>query len=94
LDGVFAYYRIHETNTYKNLEFMLNSLLKSWGKYSEHPRWLDMHDRLLISTFLKAAERDKALALKLIPKIRLRSYNSKVLRGLIRMGFVWNKNDL
>ena len=89
LEDVFAYYRVHDTNTYKNLEFMLDAQLRSWGKYSDHSGWTEMRNRLLISTFLKAAKRDKMLAIKLISKIQLRAYNAKVFRGLIRLGLSW-----
>jgi len=89
LEGEFCYYRVHDTNTYKNLEFMLDSLLKSWGKYSEHPGWPEMRNRFLISTFLKAATRNKKLAVKLIPRIPIAAYNSKVIRGFLRLGSRW-----
>ena len=89
LEGVFAHYRVHDTNTYKNLEFMLDALLNTWKKYENHPGWPEMRNRFLISTFLKASTKDKLFAIKLLPEIPLAAYNSKVLRGLIRLGAVW-----
>lgn len=89
LEEIFAYYRVHESNTYKNLEFMLDSQLQSWGKYNEHPGWPEIRDRFLISTFLKASKSNKKLAIKIIPQIHFSSYNLKVLRGLVRLGVVW-----
>ena len=89
MEGDFCYYRVHETNTYKNLEFMLDSLLRSWGKYSDHPGWPEMRIRFIISTFLKATDRDKKLAMKLISKIPIKEYNAKVIRGVFRLGSRW-----
>ncbi len=89
LDDVFSYYRVHENNTYKNLEFMLACLLESWGKYSDQPAWDEVRNKFIISTFLKAAKNNKKLAIKLIPKISVTAYDMKVLRGLMRLGFSW-----
>ncbi len=89
LEEDFAYYRVHESNTYKNLEFMLSCLLESWGKYSDHPAWGEVRNKFIISTFLKASKNNKKLAMKLIPKISITAYDMKVLRGLVRLGFSW-----
>lgn len=89
LEREFCYYRVHEANTYRNLEFMLDSLLASWSKYSDHPAWPEMRNRFIISTFLKATERNKTLAIKLVPRIPVKAYNMKVIRGMLRLASRW-----
>lgn len=80
-----ARYRKHETNTYKNLDFMTSSILKIYGEYANHPRYDDVCARLLNSMFLKCANRDRRKALSFLRQIPLRKWNSKTLRGLLRL---------
>jgi len=87
INDVYAYYRKHENNTYKQVEFMHNCLLQSYDKYSSHPNHEAMKQKIIFSTILKASKRNKKLAWKLIKNIPLRQYNSKVARALLRLLF-------
>lgn len=81
---VMARYRKHATNTYKNLRFMAESLLRTYADYADHPDYARVRRRLLASLFVKAADRDKALARDLLKQLPLRHWNGKVVRGVMR----------
>ncbi len=84
---LMARYRKHPTNTYKNLRFMADSLLRTYREYADHPAYEDVRCRLLNSLFVKAADRDKGLARDLLAQLPLRSWNAKTMRGLWRYVF-------
>lgn len=85
LNQVFARYRKHDTNSYKNMRFMVDSVLQTYARFSDHPRHLEVHNRFLNSMFLKSANRDKRLARELLAQIPLKAWNKKTLRGLVRL---------
>jgi len=85
LQDVFGYYRKHETNTYKQIDFMLQSLLASYSKYSDHPEYATMVQRIKISALLKAAKRNKPLAKKILQELPLSAYNMRVIRAWGRL---------
>lgn len=87
IDALMAHYRKHPTNTYKNLRFMAESLLRTYQDYAEHPAYEAVRRRLLNSLFVKAADRDKVLARELLAQLPLRGWNGKTLRGLWRYAF-------
>jgi alpha-1,3-rhamnosyltransferase len=85
LDEVLALYRKHETNTYKNLPFMVENVLKTYERFSDHPAYQQVRARFLDSMFLKAANRNKALARALLRDIPIQAWTRKTLRGLVRL---------
>ncbi len=85
LGVTLARYRKHETNTYKNLGFMTASILRIYEEYAGHPRYEEVRARFLNSMFLKCANRDRKMAWALLKQIPLQNWNSKTLRGLIRL---------
>lgn len=87
LPVLMARYRMHPTNTYKNLRFMAESLLRTYEDYADHPAYAEVRWRTLNSLFVKAAVRDKALARELIAQLPIRAWNAKTLRGLWRYAF-------
>lgn len=84
MPSVMARYRMHPGNTYKNLRFMAENLLRTYAAYAWHPRYEEVRARLLNSLFVKAADRDRALARELLAQLPLRAWNAKTLRGLWR----------
>lgn len=84
---LMAQYRKHPTNTYKNLRFMADSLLRTYADYADHPAYAQVRNRLINSLFVKAADRDKALARELLGKLPLSGWNGKTVRGLLRYAF-------
>lgn len=84
LPDVLADYRKHESNTYKHLSFMVENMLKTYSLFEQHPEYERVRMKYLISMFLKASSRDKALARQLFKEIPLSSWNAKVVRGMAR----------
>ena len=82
LESVLIYYRKHPSNTYKNYEYMVSNLLKTYAPYHDHPQYETVVNRMLIGNFVAAAKRDKSVALNILKRIHPRNYSFKVLRGL------------
>lgn len=89
---VLARYRKHATNTYKNHTFMIQSVLDTYDRFSDHPEYVLVKYKFLNSMFLKTANRDKNLARKLIKDIPFKYWNKKTWRGLFRLYFYSSKN--
>ena len=87
LGEVLARYRKHSTNSYKNHKFMIDSILRIYQQYQDHPQYLWVKMRFLNSMFLKCANRDRRLARELLAQIPLKYWNKKTWRGLVRLYF-------
>ena len=85
LNEVIARYRKHDTNSYKNIRFMVDSILYTYSRFSDHPRYEEVRNQFLNSMFLKSANRDKQLARELLAQLPLKAWNKKTLRGLARL---------
>lgn len=85
LPDVLAQYRVHPTNTYKNYRFMTDNVLKTYAQFSDHPAYLEVCARYKNSMLLKCARSDKELAWDLLRSIPAQHWNSKTLRGLLRL---------
>lgn len=85
LSDVLALYRVHPTNTYKNYPFMIDNVLRSYARFSDHPAYERVCRNFRNSMFLKAARGQKALAWQLLRQMPLRSWDRKTLRGLMRL---------
>lgn len=86
MEEVLAQYRMHSTNTYKNYAFMVDSMLATLGKFSDHPRYHEARNRYLNSMFLKVAKRDPVLGRRIIKMLPLSAWNTKTIKGLFRLG--------
>lgn len=87
LGEVLAKYRKHATNTSKNHSFMIDCILRTYAKFSDHPDYDQVRYRFLNSMFLKCANRDHSLARELLAQIPLRHWSKKTWRGLGRLYF-------
>ena len=87
LEDVLAKYRVHDSNTYKNYQFMIDNVLKTYAKYQDHPAYSKVRLRFINSMALKCARNDKALTRQLLKQLPLRSWNSKTLRAIFRLFF-------
>lgn len=85
LDVVMARYRQHASNTYKNHRYMIQNILKTYAKFSEHPAYDAVRYNFLNSMFLKTADRDRPLAREILKQIPLKFWGRKTLRGLVRL---------
>lgn len=84
LPDVLAYYRVHATNTYKNHRLMVDSVLKTYAHFSDHPSYENVCHRFRRSMLLKCAREDRALALELLKDLPVRYWNLKVVKAMLR----------
>jgi alpha-1,3-rhamnosyltransferase len=87
LGAVLARYRKHPTNTYKNIRFMTESILRIYADYADHPAYEQARRRFINSMLVKASRRDRALARELIAQLPLRAWNRRTLASLLRYPF-------
>lgn len=92
LNDIFAYYREHRTNSYKNYQFMTESLMQTYENYRNEPEYLDVKNQVLLRMFLKVAKKDRNYAWQILKQISPRYYNLKFLRGLFH--FILPKKPL
>lgn len=85
LNDVLIYYRKHATNSYKNLRFMRDSMLKTYAPYASHPAYARVVNQYLNSIFLGASKADRKLAWETLRQIDPRHYGSKIPRGLLHL---------
>ena len=82
LNDILAYYREHKSNSYKNYQFMTESLMQTYAPYSNEPGYSDIKNQVLLRMFLKVAKKDRHYAWKILKQISPRYYNWKLVRGL------------
>ena len=87
LNVVMARYRKHATNSYKNHRFMIDSILRIYALFSDHPLYDEVRYKFLNSMFLKTANRNRALARELLAQIPFKHWTGKTWRGLGRLYF-------
>lgn len=80
-----ALYRVHDSNTYKNYRFMVDNVLKTYARFSDHSAYPEVCARFRNSMLLKCARSDRELARALLSDIPWRYWNMKTLRGLWRL---------
>ncbi|MFC5696834.1 glycosyltransferase family 2 protein [Pseudomonas sp. GCM10022186] len=80
-----ALYRVHESNTYKNYRFMVDNVLKTYARFSDHPAYPEVCARFRNSMLLKCARKDKELARELLAGLPMSAWNRKTLRALWRL---------
>ncbi|MDH4555055.1 glycosyltransferase [Pseudomonas sp. BN417] len=80
-----ALYRVHESNTYKNYRFMVDNVLKTYERFSDHPDYAKVCARFRNSMLLKCARQDKVLGRELLAGLPWTAWNLKTLRGLWRL---------
>jgi alpha-1,3-rhamnosyltransferase len=87
LADVLALYRVHDSNTYKNYRFMVDNVLRTYARFSDHPAYAQVCANYRNSMLLKCARVDRGLARELLAELPLRYWSRKTLRGLWRMLF-------
>jgi alpha-1,3-rhamnosyltransferase len=85
MEDVLAYYRVHPTNTVKDLKFMHDAVLKTYALFSNHPGYSQVCDDWINHQFLRASNRDKQFARECLKELPLRTWNMKTLRGIWRL---------
>ncbi len=85
LNDLMAYYRKHTGNFHSNYRAMLENELKIIDSYSTHPKYEEVKKRLLLSTFVKTANRDKTFARALLSQLSFFDAPLKISKGIVRM---------
>lgn len=89
LNDVFAYYRKHGANSHRNYAWLIDNALKIYSAYRDHPKYKHVVNDFQTSMFVKIAEHDKKLALKLLKRITWFDRPMKTLKGITRLLFKW-----
>lgn len=87
LNHLCAKYRKHGTNSYKNVRFMTESILRIYADYSTHPDYEKVRYKFLNSMLSKASKKDRLLAGELLQQIPLRKWNRRTLKSFLRYRF-------
>lgn len=87
LGEILARYRKHESNSYKDVRFMTESILRIYQDYSDHPAYEQVKFKFINSMLVKASRRDRILAEELIAQLPLRGWNRRTLASLLRYRF-------
>jgi alpha-1,3-rhamnosyltransferase len=87
LNHVCARYRKHATNSYKNIRFMTESVLRIYEEYRDHPDYPTVRYKFLNSMLSKASKKDRTLAAELLKEIPLREWNRRTLKSFLRYRF-------
>lgn len=85
MNDVLAYYRLHDDNTYKRLEYMLNNVLASYDRFQESEHYQQARYQYLNSMLLKASKKDVALARKIFKMIPWSKLDRKAFRSVPRL---------
>jgi len=85
MDDTLSYYRVHPTNTIKNLRLMHEAVLKTYACFSQHAGYQGVVEDWTNHQFLKAANRDKTFARECLQQLPLRAWDRKTLRGIWRL---------
>lgn len=86
MNDIVLYYRKHNSNTYKNISFMFDSISRTLAEYRDHPRYPRVIADEYSSLFLAAAkQRQRKLALSILGHLSPAHYNRKIWRGLGRL---------
>lgn len=84
LGVLMAKYRKHPTNSYKNIRFMTESILRIYADYASHPDYDRVRYRFINSMLSKASKRDRKLARELLGMLPLREWTPRTVKSLVR----------
>lgn len=85
MDEILSHYRVHPTNTVKDLRLMHEAVLKTYGYFSHHAGYEKVCNDWINHQFLRASNRDKAFARECLKQLPLSAWNMKTLRGVWRL---------
>lgn len=87
LGETLARYRKHASNTYKNIRFMTESILRVYQDYADHPDYEYVRHRFINSMLVKASRRDRELTRELFSMLPLRAWNRRTIASALRYPF-------
>lgn len=85
MEDILSHYRVHPTNNVKDLRMMHEAVLKTYACFAQHAGYQQACNDWMNHQFLRASNRDKALARDCLKHLPLKSWNMKTLRGLWRL---------
>jgi alpha-1,3-rhamnosyltransferase len=85
MNDVLAYYRVHDSNTYKNLNYMLKNVLDTYDRFKDSEYYQQARYQFLNSMLLKASKTDTAMAWQIFKMIPLSKLDRKAVRSLPRL---------
>lgn len=92
MPDILSYYRVHESNTYKDLNYMLANVLKTYDEFKDDPYYEQAKYTFLNGMLLRAAKSDTFLARKILKMIPFKYYNKKTIRALPKL-LITTKNS-
>lgn len=87
LNVVMASYRKHSSNSYRNLRFMTEAVLRIYQDYADHPDYDKVRLRFINSMFIKASKRDRIFAKELLSQLPLGAWDKRTLKSILRYPF-------
>ena len=87
LNHLGARYRKHPSNSYKNVRFMTESILRIFADYEDHPDYEKVRLRFVNSMLSKASKKDRELAKELLAQLPRHAWNRRTLKSLLRYRF-------
>lgn len=87
LDTVEAHYRIHGDNVHSKSRYMVESSMKIYEEYKNHPGYSQVVNTFLLSSFIRAAKNDKRLARQILSRYSGPCLNRKFFKGLWSLYF-------
>ncbi len=87
---LLAYYRVHSSNTMRNVKFLYDNIGKIYDEFQSHPAYPSVRRKYLNGMLLRAASADKPLAKQIWRDMQWSDCNVKTLRALIRL--YWLRN--
>ncbi len=85
MPDMLAYYRVHSSNTMRNVKFLYDNIGKIYDEYKDHPLYARVRRKYLNGMLLRAAGVDKSLAQQIWQDMRWSDINIKTLRALWRL---------
>ncbi|WP_312140974.1 glycosyltransferase family 2 protein [Stutzerimonas nitrititolerans] len=85
MGDVLACYRVHPNNTYKRHRFMVDSMLATLERFSDHPRYAEARAVYLNSMLLKTAKQDAELSRWILAQLPFSAWRLKTIRGVLRL---------
>ena len=87
-DDLYAYYRVHGNNTYKNLLFMYTSMKDTLECFNDHPLYKKALANYINSSLVKASSRNKEVYRIMLKDLDFKYYNLKTIKSMFRYLFL------
>lgn len=93
MDEFVSCYRKHPTNTYRNIQYMLECAIKSIDPYNNHADYPVVKRQILKHYFISASKKDISFAIKILRQMSYRDFK-KISQGLLHFPLTWLRQKL